>query len=88
VRSASTNQAGKEKMLIETTEKKRLQEVDAPTLKGWMERGLEAPVEGPHNNLPGSHAPIFGSPVAGVAYTKRLAAYAVIRNRMGTVAAV
>ena len=39
-------------------------------------------------DLTGSHAPIFGSPVAGVAYEQRLAAYAVIRNRAGAVAAV
>ena len=49
---------------------------------------MEAHAGGPHDDLTGSHAPTFGSLVAGVAYEKRLAAYAVIRNRTGTVAAV
>ena len=49
---------------------------------------MEAQVGGPYDDLPGSHAPTFGSPLVGVTYEKRLAAYAVIRSRTGTVAAV
>jgi 8-oxo-dGTP pyrophosphatase MutT (NUDIX family) len=49
---------------------------------------MEADVGSSHDDLTGSHAPIFGSPVAGVAYEQRLAAYAVIRNTTGAVAAV
>jgi len=49
---------------------------------------METHVGSPHDDLSGSHVLTFGSPVAGVAYEKRLAAYAVIRSRTGTIAAV
>lgn len=49
---------------------------------------MEAHVGGSHDDLPSSHTPTFGFPVTGVTYEKRLAAYAVIRNRTGTIAAV
>jgi 8-oxo-dGTP diphosphatase len=52
------------------------------------EKAMEEQVGGPHDDLPGSHSPTFGSPVGGVTYEKRLAAYAVIRNHAGAVAAV
>jgi 8-oxo-dGTP diphosphatase len=38
--------------------------------------------------MPSTPIPIFGAPVAGVTYKSRLAAYAVIRNSAGAVAAV
>src|SRR5437870_1595607 len=37
---------------------------------------------------PSTHTPTFGVPVAGVTYEQRCAAYAVIRNSVGAVAAV
>ena len=49
---------------------------------------METHVGGPYDDLSGSHALTFGSPVAGVAYEKRRAAYAVIRSHTGTIAAV
>jgi len=52
------------------------------------EKAMEEQVGGPYDDLPGSHTPTFGSPVSGVTYEKRLAAYAVIRNHAGAVAAV
>jgi 8-oxo-dGTP pyrophosphatase MutT (NUDIX family) len=39
-------------------------------------------------NFSDPHTPVFGSPVAGAVYEKRPAAYAVIRNDAGAVAAV
>ena len=49
---------------------------------------MKAHVGSPDDDLSGSHALTFGSPVAGVAYEQRRAAYAVIRSRTGTIAAV
>jgi len=52
------------------------------------ENAIAVPVGGPPNDLTSTHAPTFGTPVAGVTYEQRCAAYAVIRNDVGTVAAV
>jgi 8-oxo-dGTP pyrophosphatase MutT (NUDIX family) len=52
------------------------------------EQAMEEPVRALDDDPPGSHTPIFGSPVGGVTYEKRIAAYAVIRNPAGAVAAV
>jgi 8-oxo-dGTP pyrophosphatase MutT (NUDIX family) len=49
---------------------------------------MEEQVGSLYDDLPSSHTPTFGSPVAGVTYEKRRAAYAVIRNHAGAVAAV
>lgn len=40
------------------------------------------------NDATSTHIPTFGAPVAGVTYEQRLAAYAVIRNGAGAIAAV
>ena len=52
------------------------------------EYALEVPVGGPPDDLTSTHPPTFGAPVAGVTYEQRCAAYAVIRNSEGAVAAV
>jgi 8-oxo-dGTP diphosphatase len=52
------------------------------------EQAMEEPVRERYEDPPGSHTPTFGSPAGGVTYEKRLAAYAVIRNHTGAVAAV
>ncbi len=49
-------------------------------MRAWMkEKAMEELVRGPYDVWPSSHIPTFGPPVGGVAYEKRLAAYAVIR---------
>lgn len=49
---------------------------------------MEEQSGGPYDDLPWSHTPTFGAPIGGVTYEQRLAAYAVIRNHAGAVAAV
>lgn len=53
-----------------------------------MEYAIETTVSGPPDEATNMHLPTFGVPVAGAAYERRCAAYAVIRNRAGAVAAV
>jgi len=52
------------------------------------EHAIEVPVGVPPDDATNMPIPTFGVPVAGVPYEQRCAAYAVIRNRAGTVAAV
>jgi len=52
------------------------------------ENAIAVPVGGPPDDATSTPIPTFGVPVAGVPYEQRRAAYAVIRNREGSVAAV
>ena len=52
------------------------------------ENAIAIPVGGPPDDATSTPIPTFGVPVAGVPYEQRRAAYAVIRNREGAVAAV
>jgi hypothetical protein len=52
------------------------------------EHAIEVPVGGPPEDATGTPISTFGVPVAGIPYEQRCAAYAVIRNREGAVAAV
>jgi 8-oxo-dGTP diphosphatase len=56
--------------------------------RACTEHAIEVPVGGPSDDAVSTHTPTFGAPVAGVTYEQRRAAYAVIRNSAGAVAAV
>lgn len=53
-----------------------------------LEPARKVPVSGPPDDATRLSLPTFGMPVAGVTYVPRPAAYAVIRNAAGAVAAV
>jgi 8-oxo-dGTP pyrophosphatase MutT (NUDIX family) len=67
-----------------------LQEFDAMEQHGasFPEHALEMAIGSPADDIPSTPTPTLGTPVAGVTYAQRFAAYAVIRNRAGAVAAV
>ena len=52
------------------------------------EHAIEAPDGGPPDDATRTPIPTFGLPVTGISYEQRCAAYAVIRNHAGAVAAV
>lgn len=52
------------------------------------ENAIEVPVGGLPDDATSTPIPTFGVPVTGVPYEQRCAAYAVIRNRAGAIAAV
>lgn len=56
--------------------------------RAWLEPTIKGPVRGAPDDATRTPLPTFGAPVPGVAYTPRHAAYAVIRNEVGAVAAV
>jgi 8-oxo-dGTP diphosphatase len=56
--------------------------------RACTEHAIEVPVGGPSDDAASTHIPTFGVRVPGVTCEQRCAAYAVIRNRLGAVAAV
>ena len=65
-----------------------LEDMGSEKERGCPEHALEVLVGGPLDDAASTHTPTFGIPAAGVTYEQRGAAYAVIRNSTGAVAAV
>ena len=64
------------------------EDVGSDEERGCREHALAVPVGGPSDDGARTHTPTFGVPAAGVRYEQRGAAYAVVRNSAGAVAAV
>lgn len=62
--------------------------MEASKERACTEHTIETSVGGPPDDATSTHPPTFGVPVAGATYEPRCAAYAVIRNGVGAVAAV